>query len=103
MKVLAVSDDKSWPNKQAKVEIYVSGYCVFCVRAKLLLDELDISYSETRVDGDVQARQAMTERARGRHSVPQIFINNEAIGGFYDLLQLEQSGELLTILFPAAD
>ena len=98
-----VTDNKTVFSKQTKVEIYISEYCMFCVRAKLLLDELDISYSEMVVDGDVEGRQAMTARAKGRHTVPQIFINNEPIGGFYDLYQLGESGDLLAMLFPVAD
>ncbi|WP_269622254.1 glutaredoxin 3 [Prochlorococcus marinus] len=78
----------------AKVEIYTWQYCPFCIRAKALLDSKGIQYEELPIDGNQEARQKMTERASGRTTVPQIFINNQGIGGCDELYSLEGSNEL---------
>ncbi|MFN9643597.1 MAG: glutaredoxin 3 [Cyanobacteriota bacterium] len=78
----------------ATVEIYTWRACPFCIRAKGLLDRKRVAYREYPIDGDNQARRAMTERAEGRSSLPQIFINNQPIGGCDDLHALERSGQL---------
>ena len=81
-----------------KVEIYTWQSCPFCIRAKTLLDRKGVSYVEYSIDGDNQAREAMSVRANGRTSVPQIFINELGIGGCDDLHALEQSGRLNELL-----
>jgi glutaredoxin 3 len=78
----------------AKVEIYVWRFCPFCIRAKALLDRKGVAYDEYAIDGDEEARDAMAERAGGRRSLPQIFINNRHVGGCDDLHALERSGQL---------
>ena len=78
----------------AKVEIYTWQYCPFCIRAKALLDSKGIQYEEHPIDGNQEARQKMTDRASGRTTVPQIFINNQGIGGCDELYSLESSNEL---------
>lgn len=83
---------------KAKVEIYTWQTCPFCVRAKLLLWLKGVDYSEYRIDRDEAARVRMSQRANGRRSVPQIFVNNQHIGGFDDLNQLNQSGGLDPLL-----
>ncbi len=82
----------------AKIEIYTWQSCPFCVRAKALLEKKGAIYEEYRIDGDQQARIAMAKRAEGRTSVPQIFINNEGIGGCDDLHALEESKQLDVLL-----
>jgi len=82
----------------AKVEIYTWRFCPFCIRAKGLLDRKQVTYSEFMIDGDETARQAMTRRAEGRSSLPQIFINNRSIGGCDDLFALDQKGLLDSLL-----
>ena len=78
----------------ANVEIYTWRFCPYCVRAKGLLDRKKVTYSEYAIDNDHEARAAMAQRARGRNSLPQIFINNQSIGGFDDLCELDRTGLL---------
>lgn len=82
----------------AKVEIYTTEICPYCVRAKELLSRKHISFIEYHVDNDPALRQQMLERANGRRSVPQIFINDQAIGGCDDLYALEQAKKLDALL-----
>lgn len=86
---------------QPRVEIYTWSSCPFCLRAKALLDRKGVAYEELVIDGDEPARQAMSERADGRRSVPQIFINDRGIGGCDDLYALESSGRLDPLLTSA--
>ena len=81
-------------DSDAKVEIYTWMACGYCVHAKRLLEDKNIAFVEYAIDGDEQARLLMMERAGGRRSVPQIFINNEGIGGFLELRELALSGRL---------
>ena len=78
----------------AKVEIYTWQYCPFCIRAKALFDQKGINYQEYSIDGDQEARSRMIDRANGRKTVPQIFINNEGIGGCEELYSLESTNQL---------
>ncbi len=82
----------------ASVEIYCWMTCPFCHRAKHLLDSKGIDYTEYAIDGDEQARDQMAQRANGRRSLPQIFINNQHIGGCDDLFDLDRSGQLDPLL-----
>lgn len=65
--------------------------------AKKLLDSKGVIYKEIRVDLDPDKRQEMMKKSRQR-TVPQIFINNEAIGGYTDLIALNQSKQLDSLL-----
>ncbi|NER36980.1 MAG: glutaredoxin 3 [Oscillatoria sp. SIO1A7] len=85
-----------------KVEIYTWSRCPFCIRAKGLLKEKGIEFIEYVIDGDDEAREAMSVRANGRRSLPQIFINDEHIGGCDDLYDLEYQEKLDEYLQPAA-
>lgn len=76
------------------IEIYTTPYCPYCVRAKALLKEKGVDYTETDVSSDGGLREAMTERAGGRRTVPQIFIDDRHIGGCDDLYALDGRGEL---------
>jgi len=78
----------------SKVEIYTWQYCPFCIRAKSLLEKKNINFTEYKIDGDDNAREKMSERANGRRSLPQIFINDEGIGGCDDLYELETNNKL---------
>ncbi len=82
----------------ANVEIYTMAYCPYCVRAKALLDEKNVSYQEHRVDQEPELRSEMTERANGGFTVPQIFINDKHIGGCDDMMALESQGQLEPLL-----
>jgi glutaredoxin 3 len=79
---------------KANVEIYTWQTCPFCIRAKMLLWWKGVNYTEYKIDGDDAARAKMSERANGRRSVPQIFINNEHIGGCDDIYALDGKGQL---------
>ena len=82
----------------SKVEIYTWQYCPFCIRAKSLLKKKNINFTEYKIDGDEDARALMTERAHGRRTLPQIFIDNEGIGGCDDLYTLENNNKLDALL-----
>jgi glutaredoxin 3 len=85
-------------NIKANVEIYTWATCPYCIRAKWLLGWKGVKYTEYKIDGDESARQAMAERANGKRSVPQIFINNEHIGGCDDLYALDSQEKLDNLL-----
>jgi glutaredoxin 3 len=77
--------------------MYSSGYCGFCFRAKRLLDSKGIAYQEISVDGYNDLRQQMMQISGGR-TVPQIIINDKAIGGCDELYALERQGQLDPLL-----
>lgn len=77
----------------AKIEVYSTARCPYCVMAKQLLERKGLSYKEIRVDMDPSKRQEMMTKSRQR-TVPQIFINDEAVGGYTDLLALDRSKRL---------
>lgn len=83
---------------ELKVEIYTWSACPFCIRAKALLVRKEINYIEYCIDGDAIAREQMAQRANGRKSLPQIFINEEHVGGCDDLHALEAMGHLDLLL-----
>ena len=78
----------------AKVEIYTWSTCPFCLRAKSLLNKKGVNFTEYSIDGDEDARAKMAQRANGRRSVPQIFINDNHIGGCDDIHGLDRQGKL---------
>lgn len=82
----------------AVVEIYSSMFCPFCWRAKGLLKEKGVEFTAIEIDGQSALRHEMSERADGRSTVPQIFIDNVGIGGSDELMALERSGELDRLL-----
>ena len=86
----------------ANVEIYTWQTCPFCIRAKLLLWWKGVNFTEYKIDGDGSARMKMAERANGRRTVPQIFINNQHIGGCDDLYSLDSQGKLDPLLYQPA-
>jgi len=81
-----------------KVEIYTEHSCPFCIRAKHLLNRKGIDFTEYAVDGDQKVRSLMADRANGEHSVPQIFIDDQHIGGCNQLYALESQGKLDALL-----
>lgn len=82
----------------AKVEIYTWSMCPFCIRAKALLDKKGVDYTEYCIDGDETARAEMAERANGRRSLPQIFIDDQHVGGCDDIHALNSRGKLDSLL-----
>ena len=82
----------------AIVEIYSSIWCPFCYRAKRLLEQKGVDYKEIEVSDDPTLKSEMLSRAGGRYTVPQIFIDGTGIGGSDELVALNQSGKLDTLL-----
>jgi glutaredoxin 3 len=82
----------------ANVEIYTWSTCPFCIRAKALLNKKGVQFTEYCIDGDEVARAQMAKRANGRRSLPQIFINNQGIGGCDELYALNAQGKLDALL-----
>ena len=82
----------------ATVEIYSSPLCGFCYQAKQLLSHKDVPFTEINVLMNGEKREEMLARASGRHTVPQIFINDVHVGGCDDLYALERAGELDALL-----
>ncbi|MFT6431679.1 MAG: glutaredoxin 3 [Halopseudomonas sp.] len=78
----------------AKVTIYSSNYCPFCIRAKQMLDIKGVKYNEISVDGQPKVRAQMSRLAGGATSVPQIWIGDTHVGGCDQLQTLERSGKL---------
>ncbi len=83
---------------KANVEIYTWRTCPFCIRAKALLAKKGVEYTEYVIDGDEAARSKMSERAAGRRSVPQIFIDDQHVGGCDDIHALDRNGKLDSLL-----
>jgi glutaredoxin 3 len=78
----------------AKVEIYTTMFCGYCARAKSLLQRKGAAFKEIDIGEETARRDEMISRAGGRQTVPQIFINDEHIGGSDDLAALDRSGQL---------
>ncbi len=78
----------------ANIEIYTTQVCPYCVRAKQLLDRKGAAYQEIDISNDTELRETVMKRAGGRTSVPQIFINDQHVGGFDDLHALDSAGKL---------
>lgn len=81
----------------ARIKIYTTRFCPYCVRAKQLLTHKGQDFEEIPVDGDMELRQQMMAES-GRHTVPQIWINDHHVGGCDDLYALERSGTLDQLL-----
>ena len=86
------------PPMTAKIEVYTTQVCPYCVRAKQLLAAKGVSFTEIDVGGDDAARMALVEKSGGRRTVPQIFINDQSIGGYDDLSALDRAGKLDPLL-----
>lgn len=76
-----------------EVVIYCTRFCPYCVRARMLLDSKQVDYTEIPIDEQPERRAEMEQRSQ-RTSVPQIFIDDEHVGGCDDLFALEAAGEL---------
>ena len=76
------------------VTIYTTRFCPYCSEAKALLRRKDVAFEEIDVSGNRAGRAAMTERAGGRTSVPQIFVGERHVGGCDDLFALDEAGQL---------
>ena len=78
----------------AQVEIYTTMWCPYCSRAKALLERKGVAFTEINIQEEPGRRGEMLQRARGRTSVPQIFINGEHIGGCDEMVALDRAGRL---------
>jgi glutaredoxin 3 len=85
----------------ARVEVYTTAMCPYCVAAKRLLTERSIPYADLDVASD-DALRADVMRRSGRRTVPQIFIDGRSIGGFEELRALDAAGELAGLQEPPA-
>jgi glutaredoxin 3 len=84
-----------------KIEIYTTPTCPYCHAAKALLNDKGADYTEISVV-DPELRAAMTQRAHGRRTVPQIFIGDTHVGGYDDMAALDRQGKLDPLLSAAA-
>jgi glutaredoxin 3 len=82
----------------AQVEMYSTGFCGYCDRARALLDRKGINVVEIKVDEKPEDRAAMLKRSGGQRTVPQIFIGDRHVGGYAELAALDRSGELDRLL-----
>lgn len=80
------------------VEIYTTPTCPYCHAAKRLLTRKGVAYTEIDVSRDPDLRAAMTDRANGRRTVPQIFIGGQHVGGSDDIHALDHDGKLDALL-----
>ena len=81
-----------------QIDVYTANYCPYCTRAKDLLKQKGAEFTEHDITTDDAGREALIEKANGRRTVPQIFINDKHIGGFDDLAALDKKGELDSLL-----
>ena len=82
----------------AKVEIYTGPFCGYCARAKQLLNSKGVAFVEYQIQTDPKLRAEMLQRAKGARTVPQIFIDDQHIGGSDELAALERAGKLTSLL-----
>jgi len=82
----------------AVVEIYTKETCPYCFRAKALLTQKGVSFQEYKIDYDNELREKMITRSNGGYTVPQIFINDELVGGCDELYALHAKGQLDSLL-----
>ena len=82
----------------ANIEIYTTPFCGFCYQAKSLLNDKRVDYIEVDIISQPKRHSEMIERAGGLQTVPQIFIDNQHIGGCDELYELEAKDNLDSIL-----
>jgi glutaredoxin 3 len=81
-----------------QIEIYTTAFCPYCDRARALLTKRGATFQEFDAPNGSQARKDAISRSGGRTTVPQIFINGQAIGGSDDLVALDRAGKLEALL-----
>ncbi len=81
-----------------EVVIYSSAFCPYCTWAKKMLESKQVDYKEIRIDQVEGAQQEMLSRSSGMMTVPQIFIGDFHVGGYTDMVKLDQDGKLDTLL-----
>ena len=78
----------------ARVKVFSTASCPFCVKAKHLLNKWNIPYEEAMIDTDAEARNEFAEATNNARTVPQIIIDGECIGGFTELTELHMDDKL---------
>lgn len=79
------------------VTVYTTLFCPYCTAAKSLLTKKGVPFEEIDATGNPDLRQDIMERS-GQHTVPQIFIGEQSVGGFSELNELDMCGELDELL-----
>lgn len=82
----------------AEIIMYTTGYCPYCTKARELFQQKNTSFIDIRVDLQPELREEMISKSGGRRTVPQIFINDQHIGGCDDLYALDAQGKLDQLL-----
>jgi len=82
---------------QSKIIMYSTRYCPFCIRAKALFMKKKLEFEEISVDQQPELRREMMVKS-GRHTVPQIWIGEQHIGGCDELMALERANKLDVLL-----
>jgi glutaredoxin 3 len=91
------------PEDMVRVEIYTTPVCPYCWRAKRLLQKKEVSFTEIDLWQEPGRRAEMVQRAEGRRTVPQLFIDGRGIGGSDELVDLDARGALDALLSAGAD
>ena len=84
-----------------QITVYTTDPCSFCIRAKQLLDQRGLAYDEINLAKDPAGRAALLAKT-GMMSFPQIIIDGEPVGGFMELVQVDQQGRLRELAARAA-
>jgi len=79
------------------ITVYSKNYCPYCTRAKILLESLNVKFELIDISNTPEKINELYEKS-GAMTVPQIFVNNEFIGGFTDIDKLNNEGKLLSLL-----
>ncbi|WP_029032782.1 glutaredoxin 3 [Salinarimonas rosea] len=80
------------------IEIYLRSWCPYCTAARALLDEKGAAYTVIDIEREPERRREMIDRAKGRTTVPQVFVGETHVGGFDDLSALDRAGRLDPLL-----
>lgn len=81
-----------------EVVVYTKDYCPYCQSAKALLEEKGVEYKEIDVTNDEEKLKEMLAKSNGRTTVPEIFVGETLVGGYDDLREMDESGELDKLL-----
>ncbi len=82
----------------SNIVIYTKDNCPFCTSAKQLLDSKNAKYEEINIGNDAKQREMLVQKSNGQMTVPQIFINDQHIGGYDKLSELNKEGKLDKLL-----
>ena len=81
-----------------KIVIYSSSLCSYCIAAKKLLEQQNLSFEEKNIDFDKQLKNEMIKKSSGKKTVPQIFFDNNHIGGCDELFEIFNNENLKKLL-----